>query len=84
MKKISKLSYMKHRKELMALERMGKKYDKETDPEKKEILREKVIAMCEDLKGKLDLQDISDEEAQRLLGVPVNSSSDNNKIVTEV
>lgn len=44
---------MKNRKELNAVLALGKQYDKETDPEKREALKKEIDARCEALKGKL-------------------------------
>ena len=77
MKQINKATFLKYKKELQELYKLGKKYDKEKDPEKKVILEEEVIRRSKELKGKLNLKDCSDEEAQNLLGVPVSPSKNN-------
>ena len=74
MKKINKFVLVKHRKQILDLFQLGKKYDKETDPEKKELLKAEVIQKCDELKAKLKLAGYSDEEAQDFLGVSVDAS----------
>ena len=72
MKKLNKISFLKHKKELQELYKMGKQFDKEKDPEKKAALEKKIVSRCEELKKKLNLKDCSDEEANALFGVPSN------------
>ena len=43
----------KNKKALAELFAMGKEYDKETDPVKKEALKKEIEARCDALKGKL-------------------------------
>jgi len=69
MKKINKFVLVKFKKEIQELFKLGKQYDKETDPEKKELLKAEVIKRCNELKPKLSC---SLEEAQELLGVSVD------------
>lgn len=76
MKKISKISFLKNKKQLQELMKLGKQYDKEKDPEKKAALEKEIIQRCDVLKGKLNLKDCSDKEAQELLGVGALSPSD--------
>ena len=68
-KKISYMTYMRYKKEIDALYTMGYRYDMEKDPEKKAILQEKIIKKCDELKPKLGLKDVSDEEARKVLGL---------------
>ena len=72
MKKISKFALIKHKKHIQELLKLGKQYDKETDPEKKELLKAEVIERCNELKSKLGC---SDEDAQDLLGVSVEADT---------
>lgn len=72
MKKFNKFVLVKYKKQIQELFKLGKQYDKETDPEKKEILKAEVIKRCNELKPKLGC---SDKEAQELLGVPVDTST---------
>lgn len=83
MKKINKASFLKNKKQLQELYKLGKQFDKEKDPDKKAHLEKEIIKRCEILKGKLNLQDCSDEEANELLGVScvTNSSTHNENIV---
>lgn len=79
MKKISKIAFLKNKKQLQELYKMGKQFDKEKDPEKKAALEKEIIRRCEELKPKLGLKDCSDEEARELLGVTNDVNSDNQK-----
>lgn len=79
MKKINKISFLKNKKQLQELYKMGKQFDKEKDPEKKAALEKEIIRRCEELKPKLNLQDCSDEEANALLGVSGVSTPSNSK-----
>lgn len=72
MKKLNKISFLKHKKEIQELYKMGKQFDKEKDPEKKAALEKEIVSRCEELKKKLNLKDCSDEEANALFGVPSN------------
>ena len=74
-KKINKMTFLKYKKELQQLNQLGKKHDKEKDPEKKAKLKEEILEKCADLKGKLHLQDLSEEETQNIIGVSVGSDS---------
>lgn len=76
MSKINKITFLKYKKQIQVLYKLGKKYDKEKDPEKKELLKAEVIKRCNDLKPKLKLNGCSDEDAQNLLGVPVDTYSE--------
>lgn len=69
MKKINKFVLIKYKKQIQELFKLGKQYDKETDPEKKELLKAEVIKRCNELKPKLKSAGCSDEEAQDFLGV---------------
>ena len=69
MKKINKIAFLKNKKQLQELYKMGKQFDKEKDPDKKAALEKEIIRRCEELKPKLNLKDCSDEEANALLGV---------------
>lgn len=77
MKKISKFVLIKYKKQIQELFKLGKQYDKETDPEKKELLKAEVIKRCNELKPKLGC---SDEEAQELLGVPVDTCKNEDEV----
>lgn len=82
MKKISKVAFLKNKKELQELYKLGKQYDREKDPEKKAALEKDIIHRCDVLKEKLNLKDCSDEEASALLGVPVNTSNKADKVAS--
>ena len=73
MKKIKNFVLVKYKKQLQELFKLGKQYDKETDPEKKELLKAEVIKRCNELKPKLKSAGCSDEEAEDFLGVPADS-----------
>lgn len=75
MQKISKPTFLKFKKQIQELYKLGKKYDKEKDPEKKEALKEEIIQRCNDLKPKLNLADCSDEETQNIFGISFDSST---------
>lgn len=79
MQKISKPTFLKFKKQIQELYKLGKKYDKEKDPEKKEALKEEIIQRCNDLKPKLNLADCSDEEAQNVFGISLDSSVSENQ-----
>lgn len=74
MEKINKFVLIKYKKQIQELFKLGKQYDKETDPEKKEQLKAEVIKRCNELKPKLKSAGCSDEEAQDFLGVPDDAS----------
>ena len=74
MKKISKVVFLKYKKQIQELYKLGKQYDKEKDPEKQALLKENIIKKCEDLKGKLNLQECSEDEVQNLFGVSFENS----------
>ena len=75
MKKISKAEYFKHKKELQKLFSLGRKYDKEKDPEKKAALEKEIIKMSEGLKGKMHLQECTEEDKLKVVGGDLNSPS---------
>lgn len=75
MKKINKIAFLKNKKQLQELYKLGKQFDKEKDPEIKATLEKEIVSRCEELKKKLNLKDCSDEEADSLLGVPSNVDS---------
>lgn len=70
-KVISKVKYMRYKKDLDALNVLGYRYDmavKARDLKKAAELKEMIIRRCDELRPKLGLKDISDEEAEALLG----------------
>lgn len=77
MKKINKITFLKNKKQLQELYKLGKQFDKEKNPEKKAALENEIIQRCQVLKSKMDLQDCSDEEARELFGVSTNVNSGN-------
>ena len=79
MKKISKVEYFKHKKELQKLYSLGRKYDKEKDPEKKAALEKKIIEMSEELKGKMHFQECTEEDKLKVMGGDLNSSPTESK-----
>lgn len=78
MKKINKITYLKYKKQLQELYALGKKYDKEKDPEKQAILKEEIIKRCQDLKGKLNLKECSEEDLSNIIGFP-NPAANNDE-----
>lgn len=74
MKKISKFIMIKYKKPIQELFKLGRKYDKEKDPEKKEALKGEIIKRCNELKPKLKSSGCSDEDAENLLGVSIDTS----------
>lgn len=75
MKKINKVSFLKNKKQLQELFKLGKQFDKEKDPDKKAALEQEIIQRCNVLKGKLGLKECSDAEARELLGMPISTES---------
>ena len=61
--KISQKTFLKNRKQLQDLYKLGKQFDKEKDPVKKAALEKEIIIRCNVMKGKLDLKEASEEEA---------------------
>lgn len=66
-KVISAFAYAKNKREIEKLYTMGYKYDLEKNPKKKAAMEKEIIKMCDRLRPKLGLKDISDEEARRML-----------------
>ena len=78
--KISQKTYFKNRKQLHDLYKLGKKFDKEKDPMKRAIMEKELIAKCAVMKGKLNLQDASEEDIKNAMNtsdvIPENNVTD--------
>lgn len=75
MQKISKPTFLKFKKQIQELYKLGKKFDKEKDPDKKEALKAEIIERCNDLKPKLHLSDCSDDEMQEMFGISTDTGA---------
>lgn len=75
MQKISKIALIKHGKELNEIIRLGKKYDKEKDPDKKAALKEEIERRCEEFKRKVNPDNKSGEELKEALCSAIEAGS---------
>ena len=66
---------MKNKKALAEVMELGKQYDRETDPVKKEALKQEIEARCAAIKGKLqgEVSQNEPDESNKELGLEENA-----------